>query len=125
VVSLTSLIENLARPPEEIRAQNLREWASTIPETVPIADLEPRKSCKVAGVVQNIRIDPREGRGSIEATIIDGSGRMVVRWLGRSSLSGVRLGVGLVVTGTVGKSSENEPLVMNPEYELIPGPEHG
>jgi hypothetical protein len=125
VVSLTSLIENLARPPEEIRAQNLREWASTIPDAVPIADLEPRKSCTVAGVVQNIRIDPREGRGSIEATIIDGSGRLVVRWLGRSSLSGVKLGVGLVVTGTVGQSSESEPMVMNPEYELIPGPEHG
>jgi RecG-like helicase len=125
VVSLTSLIENLARPPEEIRAQNLREWASTIPNAVPIADLEPRKSCTVAGVVQNIRIDPREGRGSIEATIIDGSGRLVVRWLGRSSLSGVKLGVGLVVTGTVGQSSESEPMVMNPEYELIPGPEHG
>lgn len=125
MVSLTSLIENLARPPEEIRAQNLREWASTIPDAVPIADLEPRKSCTVAGVVQNIRIDPREGRGSIEATIIDGSGRLVVRWLGRSSLSGVKLGVGLVVTGTVGQSSESEPMVMNPEYELIPGPEHG
>jgi RecG-like helicase len=125
VVSLTSLIENLARPPEEIRAENLRQWASTIPDRVPINELEPRTSCKVAGVVQNIRIDPREGRGSIEATIIDGTGRLVVKWLGRSSLSGVRLGVGLIVTGTVGKSSEDEPMIMNPEYELVPGPEHG
>jgi RecG-like helicase len=125
VVSLTSLIENLARPPEEVRAENLRQWASTVSDAVAIAELEPRKSCTVAGVVQNIRIDPREGRGSIEATIIDGTGRLVVRWLGRSSLSGVKLGVGLVVTGTVGKSSEDEPMIMNPEYELVPGPEHG
>jgi hypothetical protein len=112
VPSLGEFIQNLARPPEEIRAENLRK-------------LEKRKRQKVAGVIQNIRIDPREGHGSIEATIIDGTGQMVVKWLGRPSKSGIRLGMGLVVEGAVGRASDGEPMVLNPEYELVPGPEHG
>lgn len=122
---LSNLVEKLARPPEEIRAENLRHWASTVPGVCPIGQVECRKRCKVAGVVQNIRIDPREGRDSIEATIIDGTGELIVKWLGRHHLSGVRLGVGLVVEATIGQLPTGEMMVLNPEYDLVPGPEHG
>ena len=125
MASLAELIDKLARPPEDIRADNLRHWVSTVPDVVPIADLVPRSRSRVAGVVQNIRIDPRAGSGSIEATIIDGSGSMVVKWLGRNSLSGIQLGVGLVVEGAIGSSPTGELSVLNPEYELVVGPEHG
>lgn len=76
-------------------------------------------------MVQNVRIDPREGHGAIEATIIDGTGQMVVKWLGRPTKSGVRLGMGLIVEGTVGTAADGELVVLNPEYELVVGPEHG
>lgn len=126
MASLNELLGTLARPPEEVRAENLRAWVSTLEDVTPIANVEVRKRCKVAGVVQNIRIDPREGHGSIDATIIDGTGQMVVRWLGRSSLSGIRLGVGLIVEGTTGAGARaGELVVLNPEYVLVPGPEHG
>lgn len=92
---------------------------------MPIADLRPRERCRVAGVVQNIRIDPRTGSGSIEATIIDGTGQMVVKWLGRSSLSGITLGMGLIVEGTIATGADDECAILNPEYRLVPGPEHG
>lgn len=76
-------------------------------------------------MIQNIRIDPREGHGSIEATIIDGSGEMVVKWFGRPQKSGIRLGTGLIVEGTVGLAPDGELQVLNPDYELVVGPEHG
>ncbi len=125
MATLGKLFERLARPPEEVRADNLKRWRESLGGCAPIAQLEPRQRCRAAGVVQNIRIDPREGRGSIEATIIDGTGQMVARWIGRSSLAGIRLGVGLVVEGTVATGHEGEPVILNPEYELVPGPEHG
>ena len=84
-----------------------------------------RQRHKVAGVVQNIRVDPRQGSGSIEATIIDGSGDMVAKWLGRPSMSGVRLGNGLVMEGIVGAGQDGEKTILNPDYQLVPGPEHG
>ncbi|HZG65218.1 MAG TPA: hypothetical protein VEZ12_00645 [Herpetosiphonaceae bacterium] len=112
-------------PPEEIRAENLRRWMETLPNVTPIRSAEPRARCRVAGVVRNIRIDPREGSGCIEATIADGTGQIVARWLGRSKLSGVRLGMGLIMEGTTGLGEHNEQVILNPEYELVPGPEHG
>jgi hypothetical protein len=118
--------EKLARPPEEVRAENLRRWSSSIEGTTPIVEVKPRERYRVAGVVQNIRVDPREGSGSIEATIIDGTGNLVVRWLGRNSLHGVRLGAGLVIEGICGGSMvDSELVVLNPEYRLVPDPEHG
>ena len=88
--------------------------------------MKPRERVKVAGVIQNIRIDPREGTGSIEATFIDGTGEMVAKWLGRQSLSGISLGAGLVIEGMIGSTgAAGECVILNPEYDLIPSPEHG
>lgn len=122
---LSGRLSELSLSPDELRARNLAAWAASIEGATPIKEVEVRSGCKVAGVVQNIRIDPREGTGSIEATIIDGSGHMVVKWLGRSSLQGIRLGVGLIVQGIAGMSPGKELVVLNPEYSLVPGPEHG
>jgi hypothetical protein len=122
---LSRLLERLSRPAGDIRAESLRAWVATLREITPIAQVEPRKRYRVAGVIENIRIDPREGTGSIEATIVDGSGRMVARWLGRSSLRGIKLGTGLIMEGIAGRSEHDECVILNPEYELVPGPEHG
>jgi hypothetical protein len=125
VAFLGGFLEKLGRPPEDTRADNLRKWASSISGATPIGRLQPRERHRIAGVIQNIRIDPREGHGSIEATIIDGTGQMVVKWLGRPTKSGIRLGVGLVVEGTVGRGHDGDLQLLNPDYKLVMGPEHG
>ena len=123
--AIARYLERLSAPPEEIRAANLRDWSADIEGTIPIVELSARKRGKVAGVIQNIRIDPREGQGSIEATISDGTGEMVAKWLGRSSLRGLRLGEGLLVEGMMGAGTDRELVCLNPEFHLVPGPEHG
>lgn len=122
---LSALLEELGRSPAEARAQNLRRWSASIPGTTAIAALEPRKHQKTAGVVQNIRIDPRPTSRSIEATIIDGTGQMVVKWLGRPQIQGINLGSGLIVSGMVGRTDEDEPMILNPDHEVVRDPEHG
>src|SRR5665809_111608 len=108
---LSGRLSELSRRPDEIRAENLRAWTASVEGANPISEVEARCGCKVAGVVQNI--------------IIDGSGSLVAKWLGRSSLQGIRLGVGLIIQGLAGVSREDEFIVLNPEYSLVPGPEHG
>ncbi|CAN5602417.1 hypothetical protein BH24ACT26_BH24ACT26_15580 [soil metagenome] len=98
-------------------------WAAGIPEATRIGSVSPREPYCIAGVIENIRIDPREGHGWIEATITDGTGEMIVKWLGRPSKAGIRLGVGLVAKGTVGEGQSGELQLLNPEYELVAGPE--
>ena len=114
----------MSRAPEEVRAETLRSWRDSLSGTTAIADLEPRKRFKVAGVIQNIRIDPTEGDGSVEATIIDGTGEMIAKWLGRPTMSGITLGTGLVMEGIVGRDA-GDLVILNPEYELVSSPEHG
>ncbi len=116
---------SLTQTPEEARNENLKVWASTIQGVVKIADVKIRERQKVAGVITNIRIDPREGSGSIEATFVDGTGQMLAKWLGRQALQGITLGMGLIIEGTIGAGTTDEPIVLNPEYVLVPGPEHG
>lgn len=125
MAGLSELINRLSRPPEDLRAENLRRWAASVPEATPIDQVEPRCKCIVAGVIQNVRIDPREGRDSVEATIIDGTGALVAKWLGRPSMSGIRLGMGLVILGVAGAGDDGDLVILNPEYRLVPGPEHG
>jgi hypothetical protein len=125
VAFLGGYLKKLSLSPEELRDENLRHWMTSVPGVTPIAELKPRERARTAGVVQNIRIDPREGSGSIEATIIDGTGHMLTKWLGRSSLQGVRLGMGLIVEGVAGVGTDGDLQFLNPEYELVPGPEHG
>jgi hypothetical protein len=49
---------------------------------------------------------------------------MVAKWLGRSSMSGIQLGEGLIMEGTPGVGEHGELVILNPEYELCSGPEH-
>jgi hypothetical protein len=108
-----------------MRGENLRRWISTIPGVTPLDCATARQRSKLAGVIQNIRIDPREGRNLIEATIIDGSGcELVVRLTGRTTLAGWRLGEGLIVEGTVAEK-DGIQMMLNPEWDLVSGPEHG
>ncbi len=125
MTKLSRFLDSLTQSPDEARAENLRHWASSIPDTIPIAEVRHRERGKVAGVVHNIRIDPREGSGAIEATFTDGSGSMVAKWLGRQALQGITLGMGLIVEGVIGKGTDDSPMILNPEYQLVPGPEHG
>jgi RecG wedge domain len=118
------LIERLSRPAGDIRAEHLRDWVKGLKNVVPIDEARARTPVRVAGVIRNIRIDPREGTGSIEATITDGTGQMVAKWLGRSSMSGIQLGEGLIMQGTPGVGEHGELVILNPEYELCTGPEH-
>ena len=125
VAPFRQALRNVARSADDMRADNLQEWIASIPGVVPLSQALPRQRSKTAGVIQNIRIDPREGRNLIEATIIDGSGaELVVRLTGRTTLAGWRLSEGLIVEGTVAEK-DGIRTMLNPEWDLIAGPEHG
>jgi hypothetical protein len=106
----------------ERRAESIREWAASVPGATPIADVKPRTVARVAGVVEGIRVRPREGVPAIEAVVTDGSGTVTAVWLGRRMLPGLTLGCRLILEGRLG----GEPAamqVMNPRYEFAGSPE--
>lgn len=108
-----------------MRTESLQRWGSELETSASLAEAPTREQVTVAGVVQKIRIDPREGSGSIEATLSDGTAELVARWLGRQTLSGISLGAALMVEGIIGTGKDGRPQILNPEYHLIEGPGRG
>jgi len=89
-----------------------------VPGTVPIAALEPRRPGRVAGRVRAVRVQPWAGVPSLQATVADASGRLVVTFMGRRKVPGIEPGCRVVVEGVVG-NHRGQPTMLNPIYEIL------
>jgi hypothetical protein len=112
----------LSQDEGERRAAGIKEWAARQPGATLVADAKPRTVARIAGVVEGIRVRPREGVPAIEAVVTDGSGSVTAVWLGRRTLPGLTLGIRLVLEGRLGGDPLNLQL-MNPRYEFA-GAQH-
>jgi hypothetical protein len=63
------------------------------------------------------------GRSSLEVTLVDDTGRMLLIFQGRRLLPGVEPGARLAVEGMVGLRGRRLTMT-NPAYTLRPGREH-
>ncbi|HVL33138.1 MAG TPA: OB-fold nucleic acid binding domain-containing protein [Actinomycetota bacterium] len=114
------LFKRLAQDQVELRAESIRAWASGVPGVVQIAEVEPRSVARIAGVVEGLRVRPREGVPAIEAVLSDGTGTVTAVWLGRRELPGLALGSRLILEGRLGGTT-GRLQVMNPTFEFAPG----
>jgi hypothetical protein len=107
--------------PEGTEAWNGRPVARTVAEAV------PRGRASLTGVVRKVvahrtRLVRRPvgaaTRGAaFDAWLDDGTGTILVRWVGRDGVPGVRPGVALCVEGTV-TDLHGKPAVLNPLYRF-------
>lgn len=85
----------------------------------PICDCTPGEPATVTGVLRSVTLRPREGVPAVEAELYDGSGRILVVWLGRRRIHGVEPGRGIIVAGRITCTTE-KPTIFNPRYTLLP-----
>jgi RecG-like helicase len=85
----------------------------------------------VVGKVYSMRVQPWSGVASLELTVVDDTGALLVVFFGRRHLAGVNTGTRLVVKGTIGEHRSTMAM-LNPRYDiqLPPGvgeplPTHG
>ena len=89
---------------------------------VPIGNLQARQPARVAGRIKTIRVQPRAGVSSLECTIADGTGQLLLVFQGRRRVAGIEPGAHVVVEGMV--AARGRSLVMvNPLYWIIPSGE--
>lgn len=79
-----------------------------------VADLVPRSRAVLSGRVEavRVRVGPR-----FEAELDDGTGVVVLRWLGRDAIPGIVAGAQIVVEGTV-FADRGRPVLLNPLYRF-------
>lgn len=84
-----------------------------------ICDCVPGEPATVSGVLRSVTLRPREGVPAVEAELFDGTGRIMLVWLGRRRIRGVEPGRGIVVIGRITHNTDH-PTIFNPRYELRP-----
>jgi RecG-like helicase len=87
-------------------------------KAVPIAETELRTPVVVTGRVTSVRVQPRAGVPTLDATIDDDTGRLVVTFLGRRHIGGIEPGRRIVVEGVIG-TSRGRAQMLNPIYRLL------
>jgi amino acid transporter len=92
--------------------------------TVPIGQAEWRNRVRVAGRVKAVRVQPRAGTSNLECVLADDTGNILLVFQGRRRIPGIQPGARLVVEGMVGDWARRQA-ILNPDYELIAGPEAG
>jgi len=106
------------RSADDVEAADLQTDAKRFGAT-PITACISGEQVTVAGTVRTLTLRPRAGVPALEAEIYDGSGRILLIWLGRRQIRGVDPGRALVAHGRA--TSGRDSLVMyNPSYELRP-----
>ncbi len=85
---------------------------------VPIGNLRSRQPARVSGRIRTVRVQPRAGVSSLECTIADGTGQLMLVFQGRRRVAGIEPGAHVVVEGMVAARGRN--LVMaNPLYWIV------
>ncbi len=84
---------------------------------VAIGDTHWRQRARVSGRVRSVRVQPWSGVASLECTLRDTTGGLVLVFLGRREIAGMRPGVHLQAEGMIGEHN-GRLAILNPEYEF-------
>jgi len=120
-VSLRETLRKAVASREEVEADEERVDAVRATGCTPVAQAAERRRVKVSGVIRSVVLRPRQGVPALEAELYDGSGNLVLVWLGRREIAGVEPGRRLKVEGLV-CTRDGQRSMFNPRYELRPRP---
>jgi hypothetical protein len=115
---LRRLVASLSQSKSDQEAADLRGGVRDRGYT-PICECLPGQAVTVTGGLRSVTLRPHEGVPAVEAEVYDGSGRILVVWLGRRRIRGIEAGRGIVVTGRITCTSV-KPTIYNPRYTVLP-----
>lgn len=96
--------------------RDLREVYAT-PDQMTIANAPDRERVRISGALRTVTLRPRGGVPALEAELSDGTGVLVVIWLGRRRITGISPGRSLTVEGRICVQDRSR-VIYNPRYEL-------
>jgi len=110
-------LDRLTETDEARLDAEIREWAESVPGTVRIGGAHPRERVKIAGVIRRLTVFPMQDNESLEVVVSDGTGEVVVQFMGRRAIRGLTLGTRVVVEGVLGQH-HGRVVMLNPRLEL-------
>lgn len=110
-------LRRLLRSNEELVSEELVTQAVKSGAT-PIAEARDRTRVTVQGTVAILTINSQKRHSWLEADLVDGSGTLVLLWMGRGTIPGITAGRRLRVHGLI-SSRDGRRVMYNPSYELL------
>jgi hypothetical protein len=113
---LRRVVDKLSTSQYDIEAAELRQDAQQA-GCQPCSDVEDRCEVTLAGTLKTVTLHPRGGIPALEAELYDGSGTVLLVWLGRRRILGIEPGRAVLVTGRI-STHDGSRVIFNPRYEL-------
>jgi hypothetical protein len=83
-----------------------------------ISECADREPVRVRGTLKAVTLRPRGGVPALEAELFDGSGTIVLVWLGRREIAAITPGRLVEVQGRIGRNGTDR-IIYNPRYQLL------
>ena len=119
---MKKFVEKFSKPVDEKDREQLVTWCSSH-GGAPLDELQLRQPVRIVGEVRSVRIVPRAGAASLEATVQDGRGAVTAVFLGRRKVPGLSPGRRVLLEGVVtshrGADNARERQIYNPVYQLL------
>lgn len=116
---LRSVLRRLTRSQTQTDEAEEQERSRRLGGT-PCGDLTGRARVRLVGSLRSVTLRPRAGVPALEAELFDGTGSVVLIWLGRREIAGIDAGRTLRVEGLV-SCTDGRKVMYNPTYELTAG----
>ena len=84
-----------------------------------ISQAPDRQTVRLRGTLKTVTLRPRGGVPALEAELFDGSGSIVLVWLGRREIAAITPGRSMEVVGRIGRNG-GDRVIYNPRYTLLP-----
>lgn len=118
-MGLRKLVRGLGATVDDLEHERLANRFKTVEVgRAELGDCPLRCRVRVAGEVTSLRVVPRAGSPSLEATVDDGTGCAVAVFTGRRAIKGLDPGRGVVLEG-VARRERNRLTLVNPAYTLL------
>jgi len=114
---LRRAVRRLASDEHEIEADDLQKKVEK-DGAHPVARCQQREVVTVLGTVRSMTLRPLAGTPTLEVELYDGSGTVMLTWLGRREIAGIQPGRQLRATGRI-TTDGAQRVIFNPRYELV------
>jgi hypothetical protein len=84
-----------------------------------ISQCPDREPVRLRGTLKTVTLRPRGGVPALEAELFDGSGTIMLVWLGRREIAAIAPGRSMEVQGRIGLHG-GDRIIYNPHYQLLP-----
>ncbi len=116
---LSRRLRRLTADPSELDAKDLLSDVRKTAGCEPVVNCHRGKVMTVTGRLKSVVYLPQGSVPTLEAELYDGSGSVILVWLGRRQITGIEPGRTLTARGRIAEH-QGRGVIYNPWYELSP-----